>query len=221
MAKLNAAGTVASTWVGAHSTEGRGIAVDATGSAYVTGRTTSANFPTAGVGPAKLGAGGLGAFGDAFVTKLNPGGTALTYSHYLGGTNDDEGTAIAVDSGGSTYVTGFTFSADFPTAGGGPTKFGGGPLGASRDAFVAQLVTATPTPTSTATRTAIPHPYPHRHAHALAHRHAHRDGHTHAHHYGHTHAHRDGHTHTDQHVDGHADRDGHHRRDGDAHLHPH
>ena len=53
---------------------------------------------------------------DAFVTKLNPTGTALVYSTYLGGDSDDQGMAIAVDSAGNAYVTGGTGSTNFPTA---------------------------------------------------------------------------------------------------------
>src|SRR5207245_10860564 len=74
------------------------------------------------------------AFGgaDAFVTKLNPTGSALVYSTYLGGSNDDYAQAIAVDAAGNAYVTGGTFSSDFPTtAGAFHTTFGGGPGGHS------------------------------------------------------------------------------------------
>jgi hypothetical protein len=116
--KLNAAGsflTGYSTYLGGTSFEqGFGIAVDAAGSAHVTGSTVSTDFPTTG-----------GAFDtthngvfDAFVTKLNPTGSGLLYSNYLGGASTEIGEGIAVDGMGSFYVTGLTFSTDFPTTGG-------------------------------------------------------------------------------------------------------
>jgi hypothetical protein len=89
---------------------GYGIAVDAAGDAYVTG-WTSTDFPTT-PGAYQTTYGGAD---DAFVTKLNPTGTALVYSTYLGGTGDEQGFGIAVDAGGNAYVTGYTSSADFPT----------------------------------------------------------------------------------------------------------
>ncbi|AJQ25637.1 SBBP repeat-containing protein [Pelosinus fermentans] len=88
-----------------------GIAIDTSGNAYVTGPTSSPDFPTT-----------PGAFQtslkgprDVFITKLNPTGSALVYSTYLGGLNSDESFAIAVDTTGNAYVTGFTDSLDFPT----------------------------------------------------------------------------------------------------------
>jgi hypothetical protein len=88
------------------------IAVDASGNAYLTGSATSAIFPTT--------AGSLKPTGsqdvpDAFVTKLNPSGTALVYSTFLGGRGQDAGNGIAVDSSGNAYITGDTNSSDFPT----------------------------------------------------------------------------------------------------------
>ena len=86
------------------------IAVDSSGNAYITGFTASSNFPTKGpVQPSNAGG------DDVFVTKLNPTGTALVYSTYLGGSNSDVGNGIAVDSAGNAYVTGSTTSANFPT----------------------------------------------------------------------------------------------------------
>jgi hypothetical protein len=133
VAKLNPAGTqlVYSTYLGG-SGEDRGfrIAVDPAGNAYVTGDTDSPNFPTANALQRNY-AGGV----DAFVAKVNPSGTALTYSTYLGGTSIEGGTAIAVDSAGSAYVTGFTGSTNFPTVAPLQQAFGGG----SFDGFVAKL----------------------------------------------------------------------------------
>jgi hypothetical protein len=85
------------------------VAVDASGHAYVAGRSSSTDFPTQdALQPKKLG------FGNAVVTKLDPKGSALVYSTYLGGSNYEQANAIALDKFGNAYVTGFTFSADFP-----------------------------------------------------------------------------------------------------------
>ena len=80
---------------------GYGIAVDSSGNAYVTGSTCSTDFPT--MNPLQPANGGGD---DAFVTKLNPTGSALVYSTYLGGSGSDVGNGIAVDSSGNAYVTG-------------------------------------------------------------------------------------------------------------------
>lgn len=115
---------------------GTGIAVGADGSAYVTGRAQSSKaqgFPVT-----------TGAFDeviagkDAFVAKVNPGGTALTYATYIGGNNSEEGIAIAVDSAGNAYVAGVTDSAAaaaFPVTG-TPAQPN---IGGLEDAFVAKL----------------------------------------------------------------------------------
>jgi hypothetical protein len=90
-----------------------GLAIDSSGNAYVTGATTSDDFPTVNAFQETL-----AGFRDAFVAKLNPAGsTPPVYSSYLGGTQSDEGYAIAVDSNGNVYLTGYTFSSDFPTSG--------------------------------------------------------------------------------------------------------
>lgn len=95
---------------GSGGDEGHAIAVDAAGNAYITGFTTSFDFPTAA--PLQsMSADGL----DAFVTKLNAAGTALIYSTYLGGDNTDIANGIAVDTAGNAYVTGLTLSSNFPT----------------------------------------------------------------------------------------------------------
>jgi len=94
---------------GADADQGFGIAVDSTGNAYVTGATSSTNFPT--LNPVQ---GTLASASDAFVTELNATGSALVYSTYLGGSGGDLGQAIAVDSSGNTYITGQTRSVDFP-----------------------------------------------------------------------------------------------------------
>jgi hypothetical protein len=141
--KLNPTGTalVFSTYLGGSGDEsGLGVAVDAAGNAYVTGLTSSANFPTtAGAFDSSFNGGSA----DAFVAKLNPTGTALVYSTYLGGGSYDGGIGIAVDAAGSAYVTGFTGSANFPTTAGAFQPASGGCGHADYcDAFVAKLNTA-------------------------------------------------------------------------------
>ncbi len=114
VAKINPTGSawVYATYLGGNNEDqGNGIAVDASGNAYLTGYTASTNFP---VQSAFRGS-NTGVV-DAFVTKLNPAGSALVYSSYLGGSALDYGTAIAVDSSGSAYVTGIVTSDDFPLA---------------------------------------------------------------------------------------------------------
>jgi hypothetical protein len=101
----------------------RGIAVDSSGAAYVTGSTNVGSFATPGAFQTSF----QGGFNDAFVVKLNPAGSALVYSTYLGGSGDDEGNAIAVDALGSAYVAGSTISTNFPvTPGAFQISFQGG-----------------------------------------------------------------------------------------------
>ncbi len=107
-----------------------GIALDAGGAAYVTGDTTSTNFPV----QSALQSGYGGGTYDTFVAKLNASGSALTYSTYLGGSGLDRGKEIAVDSAGAAYVTGLTGSADFPVQ--SPFQ---STLGGSFDVFVTKL----------------------------------------------------------------------------------
>lgn len=105
---VNMAGTayVYSTFLGGNGTDvGTGIAVDSSGDAYLTGSTTSANFPTQSALQSVY-----GGSTDAFVTKLNPTGSALLYSTYLGGSGFDAGAGIAIDTAGDAYVTGQTSS---------------------------------------------------------------------------------------------------------------
>jgi hypothetical protein len=116
---------------GSFQDEGAGIALDGAGGAYVTGPTTSSDFPTT-----------AGAFDethngnfDSFVTKLGPTGATLTYSTLLGGSDFDEGSGIAVDISGAAYVTGATGSTDLPTTPGAFDQTHNG----SGDVFVAKL----------------------------------------------------------------------------------
>jgi hypothetical protein len=128
-----------STYLGGSGADfGAAIAVDGAGSAYVTGRTDSEDFPTT---PGALDTSFLGPVvfccgSDAFVTKLAPSGASLVYSTYLGGTQFDGATGIAVDASGSAYLTGATDSADFPTT---PGALDTSYPGALDDSFVAKL----------------------------------------------------------------------------------
>src|SRR5207253_6732996 len=97
---------------------GQAIALDGSGNAYVTGYTSSPNFPTANAVQKTYG----GGTNNVFVTEFNPSGAALVYSTYLGGSGDDEGTSIAVDHSGNAYVTGSTTSTNFPTTSGAYQK---------------------------------------------------------------------------------------------------
>ena len=153
VAKVNAAGSALtySTYLGGSGTDvGRGIALDSSGNAYVTGSTMSSDFPAAIPFQGSI-AGGQ----DAFVTKLNAAGSALSYSTYLGDSGFDKAKAIAVDSAGNAYITGETNSTDFPTAGPVQATLGGG-----SDIFVTKVNPGTPTPTSPPTSTPPPAPTP-------------------------------------------------------------
>ncbi len=112
--KFNSSGSLGySTYLGGNSPDnGFGIAVDVSGNAYVTGVTSSTNFPTAN--PIQTANDLSTGASDAFVTKLNSQGSVLVYSTYLGGANHDVARGIAVDLTGNAYVTGFTGSLNFP-----------------------------------------------------------------------------------------------------------
>ena len=101
-----------STYLGGNDQDyGQGIAVDASGNAYVIGTTFSTNFPMANARQPASG----GGMSDVFVSKLNASGNALVYSTYLGGSDEDVGAGIAIDGAGNAYVAGHTVSNDFPT----------------------------------------------------------------------------------------------------------
>ena len=157
--KFNSTGSllIYSTYLGGNNyDQGRGITLDSSGNVYVTGQTGSSKFPTT-----------LGAFqstcgslrrpincANAFVTELNPTGSDLVYSTYLGGNGvGASGNGIAVDSSGNAYVTG-SAGADFPvTSGAFQTTYGG-----NNDAFVTKIQpVAGPVATSTSL-TSVPNP---------------------------------------------------------------
>ena len=139
VAKISPAGSafVYSTYLGGSREDlTNGIAADSAGNAYVTGTTRSPNFPTT-FGAFQTSCGDIHPCqnGDAFVTKLNPSGSALVYSTFMGGSGYDNGHDIAVDSAGSAYVTGWTSSTNFPTRNAMQPTSGGGQY----DAFVFKL----------------------------------------------------------------------------------
>ena len=104
-----------STYLGGNDTDdGFGIAVDSSGQAYVTGTTSSTNFPLTTFAGEALQAAANSENPDVFVAKLSADGTSLVYSTYLGGSSDDEGLGITVDTSGNAYVTGATLSPNFP-----------------------------------------------------------------------------------------------------------
>jgi hypothetical protein len=130
--KLNATGSklVYSTYLGGSGQDyANGIAVDSSGDAYVTGTSSSANFPTT---PGSLQPVLAGGGPQAFVTALNPAGSALIYSTFLGGTAGTFGNGIAVDGSRNAYVTGVSYN-NFPTT---PGAF---LTGSEGGAFVAKL----------------------------------------------------------------------------------
>ena len=135
--KLNATGSVLvySTYLGGSADDfSAGIAVDGAGAAFVSGTTESTDFPTTSAAPQPTYAG----FSDTFVTKLNATGSSLVYSTYVGGSDLDFSGGLAVDGAGTAYVTGRTYSTDFPTTAGAAQATHAGGL----DAFDADRVAA-------------------------------------------------------------------------------
>ena len=125
-------GLAFSTFLGGkHQEEGRSIAVGVDGDVFVTGWTSSQDFPTNGRAALTRSPGKR----DAFVARLATSGAALVYSTYVGGSDADEGLGIAVDPFGYAWVTGSTQSSDLPTT---PDALASGPLGGT-DGFVLTL----------------------------------------------------------------------------------
>ncbi len=113
VSKINPTGSALlySTYLGGSQNDSaHGIAVDGSGNAYISGHTTSANFPVKNA----IQSSNAGLW-DAFVTKINAAGSALTYSTYLGGKGNDYAEDIALDGSGNAYITGYTDLSGFPT----------------------------------------------------------------------------------------------------------
>jgi len=131
--KFSPAGTTLaySTYLGGGDNDvASSIAIDGNGNAYVTGSTGSSNFPVLNAFQVSYGGNG-----DAFLSKVNPGGTALVYSTYLGGTNNESGNDVALDSALHAHVAGTTISTNFPIFNALQGTYGGGPA----DAFVTKF----------------------------------------------------------------------------------
>ena len=125
---------VYSTFLGGSGYDGsNGVVVDGSGCAYVTGQTTSTDFPTQNAYDATYNLGGY----DAFVTKFSTAGNALAYSTYLGGKGAEYGYGIAADASGRAIVAGSTESSDFPTQSPYDPSYNG-----AYDAFVTELSAA-------------------------------------------------------------------------------
>lgn len=133
---------------GAGRDEGWDIAVDDSGSAWVVGLTASMRFPTNAANGLLRGtnSGGL----DVFVSKLNPAGTALDFSAYLGGSKDDMGYSVSLDAAGNAYVVGETSSSNFPTHNSGNSALSG-----VKDAFLFKILQETTLGISTASSNII------------------------------------------------------------------
>jgi len=115
LAKFSLSGTTLlySTYLGGGNDDfGYGLAVDSSGSAYITGWTASTNFPTRAALQPLYGGGAS----DAFVARIAPNGNSWLYSTYLGGSGDDEAHGLGLDPTGITYITGRTSSSSFPGA---------------------------------------------------------------------------------------------------------
>ena len=133
VARINVSGTAltySSFLGGAGTDEGAGVAIDASGNAYVVGNTNSADFNTRNpLQPTNRGQ------QEIFVSKVAPNGAQLLYSTYLGGNRADIGNGIAIDGAGAAYITGSTASPNFPLQSALQTTYGGGDV----DAFVAKI----------------------------------------------------------------------------------
>ena len=133
VAKLNSTATALSyaTYLGGNGADfTNAIEIDAAGDAYVTGGTDSTNFPTVNALQTSF----LGVT-DVIVSELNPSGSALLFSTYLGGRSGDGGSSLALDSAGNIFVIGYTESPDFPLQNPIQGTYGGG----KDDGFIAKI----------------------------------------------------------------------------------
>jgi uncharacterized protein (TIGR03437 family) len=156
--KLSPSGTTlySFTFGGSQDTTPRAIGVDSSGNAWIAGDTLAPDFPvTPGAAQSKYAGGasapGYGAYGDAFLAKIDPAGSKLLYATYWGGSSSDVAYALSVDAAGNAYIAGATSSSDFPvTSGTFQTQYAGPPADPTApdpagDAFIAKF-----SPTGTA-----------------------------------------------------------------------
>ncbi|MGO9267451.1 MAG: SBBP repeat-containing protein [Candidatus Binataceae bacterium] len=149
VAKLNPTATALlyGTYISAGDDAAYAVAIDKAGDAYITGDAAESNFPvTPGAYQTVYGGAGVNGVGDVFVSKLNPSGSALIYSTYIGGAEDDSGYGITVDRFGGAWVVGATDSSNFPvtrnaiqSAYAGPDISGAGTTFFYGDLFVLRL----------------------------------------------------------------------------------
>jgi hypothetical protein len=145
VAKINPAGPTLLyyTWLGGTGVEqGNGIAVDSSGDAFITGSTNSSDFPPQNPIQKVLGITGGGTCGactDVFMSELNPTGTGLVQSTYLGGSGADFGNAIALDSAGNAFLTGSTSSTNFPAIDGTYKAYQSSLAGVAGNAFISEI----------------------------------------------------------------------------------
>jgi hypothetical protein len=127
-----ASSLVYSTFLGGSQQElGADVAVDSAGNAYATGQTASSDFPV--LSPLQAAKHGTG---DVFLTEINPQGTALVFSTFLGGSGEQLADNVAIDHAGNIYLAGWTRSADFPST---PRAFQPAFSGGATDLFVMKI----------------------------------------------------------------------------------
>jgi hypothetical protein len=129
---------------GAESDTAHGIALDSAGRIVIVGETESSDFPNVNAYQTTFGGGicdDAEPCDDFFVTQLSADGTSILYSTFLGGTEEDDGMAVAVDANGFIYVTGYAGSSNFPTVNALDDTFGGGTCSGDpcTDAIVAKI----------------------------------------------------------------------------------
>jgi hypothetical protein len=145
VSKFNAAGVLQySTYLGGTGIDqGNAIAIDSLGNAYVTGQCADAFVSVAGYPTVfRNTINGGGSDIDAFIAKLDPTGATFVYKTYVGGSNIDVATSIALDSLNNVYITGWTMSADMPNVGSPFSRIGQTTNGGAPDAFVFKMRTA-------------------------------------------------------------------------------
>ena len=147
VSKLNSTGSalVYSTFLNGsdgNDSSAYGVAVDGSGNAYITGGTHSSDFPVT-QGAFQTTNAAAAAYGaNAFFTRLNPTGTALDYSTYLGGSGGDEANGLALDDSGNAYITGATYSTNFPVTAGAYQTTNLAAASGGSNVFVTKISTA-------------------------------------------------------------------------------